>query len=152
MIEAMMVLSLFGVADGAQAPFVLYVSAIGAFIVSLTTGGAFAWQIVKDRKSNKREDAQQELNVRSVTFEEMEAAIPGLGSLVDRWQSQAESAFKEIEKLRKSETADRTRIFEQDQRIAELELKVKVLTADLIAEKSKNIKLEERIQQLEGKA
>jgi hypothetical protein len=122
----------------------LYLSAIGTVVSIAVALGTFIWQIRVRKRADALELSKQDTVVRSVTFDEMEAAIPGLGSLVDRWQTQAEDAFKEIEKMREREAVDRGRI-------TDLELQVKVLKSELIEEKKKNMKLEDRLQILERK-
>lgn len=123
---------------------VIYLSAIGAFIVSVGTAAGFVWNIYFKGKKLKMDQAEHSTTVRSVTFDEMEAAIPGLGSLVDRWQKQAETAWTEIERLRASEEVDRAKI-------SELETQVRALTAELLLEKKKNMQLEDRVSELEGR-
>ena len=123
---------------------VIWLSALGTVLSIATAVGTFLWQIRKDKRAAALAETQQESASRSVSVDEIEAAIPGLGALVDRWRSEAQEAFKQIDSMRKTEVVDR-------ERISDLELQVKVLKADLVAEKKKNIKLEERLHRLEGR-
>lgn len=126
--------------------FLQSLTSYGAFIVALCTAGGFIYTIYNGRKKERlaksEQDAAQSTAVRSVSVDEIEAAIPGLGGLVTVWQKQANDAFKEIEQLRKNEDVDR-------KRIVDLEIQVKLLTQELVTTKTRNIKLEERIEHLE---
>lgn len=140
-----LILGLLSAASTSSDPtVVVYLASIGAFVVAIATAASYVWSISTKRKQLKLDEDSQEVKTRSVTFDEMEAAIPGLGSLVDRWQHQAETAWIEIERLRASEEVDRAKI-------AELETQVRALRAELILEKKRNMQLEERILDLEGR-
>lgn len=134
------------IAVASDPSIIVYLSSIGAFIVAVATGASYFWGIMQQRKKlaldTQNQESAQATSTRSVTIEEMEAAIPGLGIMVDRWQKQAETAWAEIERLRASEEVDRAKI-------AELETQVRALQSELILEKKKNMRLEERISELE---
>lgn len=134
------------IAAASDPSIVVYLSSIGAFVVAVATGASYFWGIFQQRKKLKldaqNQESTQSVSTRSVTIEEMEAAIPGLGIMVDRWQKQAVDAWAEIERLKASEEVDRAKIIE-------LEAQVRALQSELILEKKKNMRLEERICELE---
>lgn len=124
--------------------FVVYLTAIGAFAVALATAGGVIWNIQQGRRKARLEDKQQDTTIRTVTFDEMESAIPGLSSLVKLYQEDSEKNLLDNIKLREQQLEDHRRIIE-------LEDQVRALQNELVAEKKKNIRLEERIQELEGR-
>lgn len=145
MLVSFMLWRIFAVDANANSSAIIYISVIAAGIGTVATALG-VWYTAKAKKKEIELAARQaDIQEHSVTFDEMEAAIPGLGELVRMWQGQAQTAWLENRSLREEQLADHGRILE-------LESQVSALKAEVIQLRSQVSERDTRIKDLEKKA
>ena len=134
---------------------------VGFFGVFATIFGV--WLTYKGRKreldfqatKTSLEERQQAVEERSVSYKELEEAVPGLGDLVKLYQASAQESLLEATGLRKElgelRETSQARQLADHLRIIELEGQVRALAGELVAVRKHNERLEEEVRELKGR-
>ena len=97
-------------------------SAFASILTAISMGIKMIWDKKQRDRSLNTEELGKRAEVRSVAFVELEKTIPGLGSLVDRWQKEASQSAQKVEELEK-EHAARVAVLEKEQEEDRIEIR-----------------------------